>query len=79
MHVVSSFEVPPPSKRVRTMDDEGVEQLQPTALDSEETTTTGEGEQERVLWCTCSHAHVLLYPNHIPHVQQYHHIPTHTI
>ena len=55
---MSSFEVPPPSKRVRTMDDEGVEQLQPTAPDSEETTTTGEGEQECVLWCTCTCAAV---------------------
>ena len=56
--------MPPPSKRVRTVDDEGVEQLQPTALDSEEATTTGEGEQEHVLWCTFTH--VQLYLNHIP-------------
>ena len=47
-YLVSDNEVPPPSKRMRTMEDEGVEQLQPT-LDSEETTTAGEGVLEDVL------------------------------
>ena len=36
---------------VATMEGEGVEQLQPTALDSEETTTTG----------TCAKGHVMVY------------------
>ena len=52
--LVSSSEEPPSSKRVRTMEDEGVEQLQTTALDLVEarvyeTTTTGEAGQEHVL------------------------------
>ena len=51
--VVSSFEVPPPSEGVGTTE-EGVEKLQPTTLDSEETTTTGDAGQEHVLWCTCN-------------------------
>ena len=51
--LVSDFEASPPSRRVRTMEDEGVEQLQPK-LDSEETTTAGEGVQEDVLWCVCA-------------------------
>ena len=55
---MSSFEEPSLSKRVRTMEDERVEQLQPTALDSEETTTTGESEQKDVLWCTSTCAAV---------------------
>ena len=46
------------------MEDEGLEQLQPTALDSEETITTGEAGQGRLRYGVC--AHVLLYPNHIP-------------
>lgn len=50
---MSNFEMPPPSKRVRTMEDEGVEQLQSTALDSEEITTTGEDGQEDVLGHMC--------------------------
>ena len=64
---MSSIEEPPSSKRVRTMEDEGVEQLQPTALDLMEarvyeTTTTGEAGQEHsckhVLRCTCTCADV---------------------
>ena len=51
---VNVIEEPPPSKRVRTMENEGVEQLQPTPMDSEETNTTGEGAQEHMLWCTCT-------------------------
>lgn len=51
-----NFEVPPPSKRMR--EDERVEQLQPTALDSEETTTIGEAAQEHVLWCTFTYVAV---------------------
>ena len=58
--LVNSFEIPPPNKRVRTVED-GMEQLQPTSLDSEETTTTGEAGQEDVLWHMCK-----LYLNHIP-------------
>ena len=46
---MSSFEEPPSNKRVRIVDDEGVEQLQPTALDSEETTIIGEDDPEHVL------------------------------
>ena len=53
------FEVPPPSKRTRTMKDKGVKQLQSKALDSKE---IGEDTQEYVLWCT----HVQLYHNLIP-------------
>ena len=48
---VDVIEEPPPSKRVRIMEEEGVEQLQPTALDAEETTATGEVVQKLVLWC----------------------------
>ena len=61
---VNVSEEPPPSKRVRTVEDEGVEQLQPTAWYSEETTTTGEAVQKLVLWwaCTC----VATYLNPIP-------------
>ena len=51
--LVSDFEIPPPSKIARTVEDEGVEQLQPT-LDS---TTAGEA-QEDVLWCTSTCAAV---------------------
>ena len=63
---MSSGEEPPSSKRKRTMEDEGVEQLQTTALDLVEarvyeTTTTGEAGQEHVLQYTCTH--VLEYPN----------------
>ena len=38
----------PPSKRVRALQDEEAEQLQPITLDSVETTTTGETMQEDV-------------------------------
>ena len=48
---VDVIEEPPPSKRVRIMEDEGVEQMLPTPLDSEETTATGEAVQKLVLWC----------------------------
>ena len=41
LHLVSSSEEPPSSKRVRTMEDEGVEQLQTNALNLVEATTTG--------------------------------------
>ena len=58
-----NFEVPPPSKRMRIVEDEGVEQLQPTALDSEETTTTGEAARNM---CYGVHTHVQLYLHHIP-------------
>ena len=58
-----NFEVPPPSKRMRIVEDEGVEQLQPTALDSEETTTTGEAARNM---CYGVHTHVQLYIHHIP-------------
>ena len=63
---VDGIEEPPPSKRVRTMEDKGVEQLQPTALYSEETITTGEAAQEHVLWytCTCVYSCTLItYPH----------------
>ena len=43
------------------MEDEGVEQLQTTALDLVEATTTGEDGQEHV---TCMYPN----PNHIPHI-----------
>ncbi len=49
--LVNSVEVPPPSKRMKTMKDEGVKQLQPKALDSEE---IGEASQMQ------------LYLNYIP-------------
>ena len=45
----------PPSKRVRTMEDEGVEQLQ---LNLVEATTIGETSYEHVVWCTCTCAAV---------------------
>ena len=66
--LVSSSEEPPSSKRLGTMEDEGVEQLQPTALDLVEarvceTTTTGEAGQEHSCMCYGVHAHVLMYPN----------------
>ena len=61
LHLVSSSEEPPSSKRVRTMENEGVEQLQTTALDLVEATTTGEDGQEHV---TCMYPN----PNHIPHI-----------
>ena len=55
-----NFEMPPSYKIVATMEGEGVEQLQPTALDSEETTTTGtcaEGcitcKRTHNIMCTC--------------------------
>ena len=74
LHLVSSSEEPPSGKRVRTMEDEGVEQLQTTVLDLVEarvyeTTITGEAGQEHVLQCTCTH--VLMYlnpPSLITHV-----------
>ena len=47
----------PPSKEAPYVEDEGVEQLQPT-LDSQKTTTAGEGVQEDVLWCTSTCAAV---------------------
>ena len=47
---VDDIEEPPLSKRVRIVEDEGVEQLQPTALDSEEATATGKAVQKRMLW-----------------------------
>ena len=53
---VNVSEEPPPSKRVRTVEDERVEQLQPTALDSEETTTTG--DRGCIETCYGVHAHV---------------------
>ena len=49
-YLVSDFGVSPPSKRVRRMEHEEVEQLQPT-LDS---ATIGEGVQEDVLWYTAA-------------------------
>ena len=55
---VNVIEEPPPSKRVRIMEDEGVEQLQPT---SEETTTAGESTQKHVLWCTTMYMHMCSY------------------
>ena len=58
MRLVSSSEEPPSSERARTMEDDGVEQLQPTALNLVEATTTGEAGQEHVLWCTCTCAAV---------------------
>ena len=61
--LVINFEVPSPSNRMRTVEDEGVEQLQPTALDSEERTTTGEVAKNM---CYGVHAHVQLYLHHIP-------------
>ena len=61
--LVIDFEVPSPSKRMRTVEDEGVEQLQPTALDSEERTTTGEVARNM---CYGVHTHVQLYLHHIP-------------
>ena len=45
---MSSSEEPPSRERVRTMEDEGVEQLQTTALHSWETTITGKTDQGRV-------------------------------
>ena len=58
--LVSSGEEPPSSKRVSTMEDEGVEQLQTTALDSEDSTTAGEALNK--MWyaickCTCAAIH----------------------
>ena len=45
------------------MEDEGVEQLQLTALDSVDTTTTGEAEQEdEVLWYMC-YSNITTYPH----------------
>ena len=61
------MEVSPPSKRVGTIEDEGVEQMQPTALNSEKITITGEAALEYVLWCTCTCV-LELYLNHIPTV-----------
>ena len=52
---MSSFEEPPSNKRVRIMEDEGVEQLQPIAL---ETAATGEAMHEDEVWCTCTCAAV---------------------
>ena len=43
--------MPPSNTIVATMEAKGVEQLQPTALDSEETTTTG----------TCAKGCVMVY------------------
>ena len=53
------IEEPPPSKRVRTVADEGVEQLQPTAMDSEETNTTGE-----VVCCGVQYFHYMSGSDH---------------
>ena len=49
---MSSSEEPSSSKRVRTMEDEGVE------LNLVEATTIGETSSEHVLWCTCTSAAV---------------------
>ena len=57
--------MPPSNKIVATIDAEGVEQLQPTALDSEETTTTGTCSKGYVM--VYIHVHVMgLYLSHIP-------------
>ena len=52
---MSSSEEPSSSKRVRTMEDEEMEQLQ---LNLVEATTIGETSSEHVLWCTCTSAAV---------------------
>ena len=61
---VNVTEVFLPSRRLGTieLEDEGVEQLQPTALNSEETTTTGEAVQEHISYgvhatCVAVHTH----------------------
>ena len=58
LNLVSSSEEPPSSKRVRTMEDEGVEQLQTTAVNLVEATTTGEAGQEHTYMCYGVHTHV---------------------
>ena len=54
---MSSSEEPPSSERMRTMEDEGVEQLQPTILHSKEAATTGEGVSK--MWYAM-HAHAAI-------------------
>ena len=44
--IIEPWKEPPSNKRVGIMENERVEQFQPTALDSEEKTTTGEAVQE---------------------------------
>ena len=62
LHLVSSVEEPPSSKRVRTMEDEGMERLQTTALNLVEATITVKAGQERT--CVMAYMHMYSNPNH---------------
>ena len=64
---VDVIEEPPPSKRARIMEEEGVEQLQPTALEPEETTTTGKAVQK----CVVVHVHICKCTYMYPQVYMY--------
>ena len=61
--LVSSGEEPPSSKRVSTMEDEGVEQLQSAVLHSAspETATMGEGVGKMyIVCCVCTCAAIII-------------------
>ena len=64
LHLVSSIEEPPSNERVRTMEDEGVDQLQSAVLHSAsaETTTMGEGVSKMyIVCCVCTCAAIIPY------------------
>ena len=66
--------MPPSNKTVATMEGEGVEQLQPTALDSEEIITTGTYAKDvlHVHMCDYTCEHVCVHLTKIGYVVPHH-------